>query len=825
MTFILCAGELRDPEIAGGKAAALARAQDLARIPAFVVLGPHAFEAKGLRPAAAAQLETALVRVGPGPYAVRSSAVGEDGRCSAHAGQFLSLLNVPRAELAAAASRVWASGSAEHVSAYRALRGDGTGTVRVAVIVQQQLHPRAAGAVFTADPVKGDREVITIAAVPGLGDRLMAGEADGDTYQLDRRGRTLSARASTDSPVLDERCRQRVAELALKCEAAAGCPQDVEWALEGEELYLLQARPITTLGDRAAAPEDRALTIWDNSNIVESYPGVVSTLTFSFARHVYGHVYRNLLGILGVSGRRISAHRPVLENLLGRIDGHVYYNLLNWYRTLALLPGFAFNRSAMEEMMGVANAIPPALADQLAPARPSGVRRLFALGEMGVAALRLTLAACRLPRRVEEFNRRLETALEPLDPPPARQPLTDLAAAYRRLESALIERWDAPLVNDLICMIAFAASRRALQAWAAEQGLALHAETLVGQGDIVSAEPARRIRRMGLMVAQRPELIECLSRGQALPAGALPQLNGELAAYLERFGDRCVEELKLESVTLNDDPAPLLRAVAASARSDATTRRARKAPSISLATVFAGRPVRRWVAGWLLRWAKARVRDRENLRLQRTRVFGRVRVLVRAMGHELARSGVLAAGEDVFQLTLEELLGAIEGGAASYDLKALVAARRAEAQRLPGREPPERIEMTGAIVTALRRERTELAPEAEDSALRRGLGCAPGLARGAARVIREARAATLEPGEVLVAQHTDPGWIALFANAAAIVVERGSLLSHSAIVARELGIPCVVQLKGATRWLADGDRLEVDGMSGEVRRLARSADG
>ena len=231
------------------------------------------------------------------------------------------------------------------------------------------------------------------------------------------------------------------------------------------------------------------------------------------------------------------------------------------------------------------------------------------------------------------------------------------------------------------------------------------------------------------------------------------------------------------------------------------------------------------MAGWLLRWAKARVRDRENLRLQRTRVFGRVRALVRAMGDELAQAGVLTTREDVFQLALEELLGAIEGGAISYELKALVAARRAEAQRLPRGTPPERMEMSGAIITALRRERTAPAAQEDNQALRRGLGCAPGIARGTARVIREAREATLEPGEVLVAQHTDPGWIALFTNAAAIVVERGSLLSHSAIVARELGIPCVVQLKGATRWLADGDRIEVDGMSGEVRRLARSTDG
>jgi rifampicin phosphotransferase len=821
MTFILSGTERCDPQIAGGKAAALARVESWARVPSFVVLRPSSFAEDGvLRAEAAAQLDSALSPLGAGPYAVRSSAVGEDGATSAHAGQFLSILNVTRRELADAARRVWCSGRLGNVAAYRTLRGDQTSLVQVAVIVQQQLRPKVAGAAFTADPVRGDRNVITIAAVSGLADRLMAGEVDGDTYQLDRRGRVLLARLANSAAVLDEAWQRRVAELACRCEAAAGHPQDVEWALEGDELYLLQTRPITTLGVKPEVPTDDTLTIWDNSNIIESYPGVVSTLTFSFARHVYAHVYRHLLLILGVRARRVAAHRAVLDNLLGRIDGHVYYNLLNWYRTLALLPGFTFNRSAMEEMMGVANAIPPTLAAQLAPPAARGPRRILAAAEMLMVALRMLGESLRLPARVGVFNERLEAALQPPDPPLAQRPLTALAADYRALEGALIERWDAPLVNDLVCMIAFATSRQALKAWAGNAGLALHADTLVGQGDIVSAEPAQRIRRMGLLIAKRPDLIDCCDRGVLPPAGTIAELQIELEQYLQRFGDRCVEELKLESITLNEDPAPLLRAVAAAARATTCPQQPpRSVTQQTLATLLAGKPVRRFLAGRFLSWAKNRVRDRENLRLQRTRVFGRVRQLVREMGSQLARRAVLDNGADVFELTLEELLGAIEGGASSYDLRALIAARRAGASAASSVAPPERIEMSGAIVTALRDGRPPAAADAGDPLQRRGLGCAPGTVRGSARVVLDARSASLAPGEILVAQHTDPGWIALFTNAAAIVVERGSLLSHSAIVARELGIPCIVQLKGATRWLATGDLLEVNGVTGDVRRL------
>lgn len=801
MTSILQGAALLDPALAGGKAAALAQLAGIAPVPPFVVLPPDAFADGALRPAAAAALEVALPPADL--YAVRSSGAGEDGAALAHAGQFLSLLGVPRGEVAAAAARVHASGAG--AAAYRAAHG-AAGGVAMSVIVQRQLRPSAAGAAFTADPAAGRRDRILVAAVPGLADALLGGEADGDEYALDRAGTLQFQRLAGAAPVLDAPALAAVAALALACEAACGTPQDVEWAIEGGTLFLLQSRPVTTPG---ALPDD-AVTIWDNSNIVESYPGVTSPLTFSFARHTYAHVYRALLLLLGVPAAAVAAHRPVLDNLLGRIEGRVYYNLLNWYRTLALLPGFALNRRAMEEMMGVGAPLPAAVADRLAPPRPMGTARLAAQARLGLVGLRLAAEALRLPRRVARFNTRLAAALAPPSPPLHARPLTALAAEYRALEARLLERWDAPLVNDLVCMVAFSASRRAMGAWAGDAGLARHAEVLVGQGSIVSAEPAQRIRAMGRLAS--PAAAAAMAEGRAPPGD--PALEAEVAAYLARFGDRCAEELKLESTPLTADPAPLYRAIAAAAAAPARTA---PAPAHQ-PDLFPGRPLRRVAAGWLLAWAKARVRDRENLRLARTRVFGRVRAIVRAMGAQLAAAGALARPDDVFLLTVEELLGAIEGGGATSDLRGLADLRRREQARAAAGELPDRVQHAGAAVLGLRGVAPAAPPTGDGDRTRTGLGCAPGLVRGTARVVRDARQGRVGPGEVLVARHTDPGWIALFANAGAIVVERGSLLSHSAIVARELGIPCVVQLKGATDWITDGEAVEVDGATGRVSR-------
>ncbi len=819
MNVVLGGEALRDPQQAGGKAAVLARLGGLAPVPPFFVLSPQAFAGDGAHLEAA--IAAHLPRLGPGPYAVRSSGAGEDGAALAYAGQFVSLLGVPAMGVAPSARQVWQSAQAAHVLAYRTARGGSAepgATMHMAVIVQRQVSPSAAGAASSADPLSGRRDRVMIAAVPGLADRLMAGEEDGDSYTLDRAGQTLAAKPAGAAPVLDGATRARVATLAVACEAAAGAPQDVEWAIEAGTLYLLQSRPITNLPPPPPA-DDPALTIWDNSNIIESYPGLVSPLTFSFTRHAYAHVYNALLRLLGVPAAQVAAHQPVLENLLGRIEGRVYCNLLNWYRTLALLPGFALNRRAMERMMGVGAPLPDTVVDRLLPPPARGLRRVAAQARVGLVGLQLVAEAVRLPRRVRRFDARVAAALAPSGPPAEAMPLTALAAEYRRIEARLLGCWDAPMVNDLVCMAAFSLSRRVMGRWAGSAGLAFHARYMMGQGGILSAEPARRIRAMARLAAGRPALLARLDRGEAPDDPALVR---GIAAYLSRFGDRCTEELKLESTTLHDDPAPLHRAIAAVAqgpdRPDAQPR------PLDVMALFPGRALRGRAAGLLLGWAKARVRDRETLRLQRTRVFGRVRVLVRAMGVQLARGGALARPEDVLQLTVEELLGAIEGGAVSFDLRGLVALRRREWDRVAALpDPPERIEHLGGAVSGLRGVAAAIPPPRGTEAARTGLGCAPGVARGVARVVRDARTATLARGEILVARHTDPGWIALFTNAAAIVVERGSLLSHSAIVARELGIPCVVQLKGALDWISDGEMVEVDGAAGRVSRVGPPA--
>ena len=851
----------------GGKGAALARLHRAGLpVPPLVVLTPAALDASltdGERAALAAgeasaldevvpsravrdAIGAALAALGHPPHvAVRSSAPDEDGVANAFAGQFASFLFVPPDRVPDRVADVWRSACTPHVAAYRAARGLTGPPTMPAVVLQAMVDADAAGVAFGADPVTGDRGVAVVAAVHGLASALVDGRAEGETLHVDVGGtvrrRTEGAQSVADrfdaahgegthavpvapGRVLSDGQAARVADLARTCaEHLGGLPQDIEWALIGDTLWLVQSRPITTLPDEAMAEVDGRIRLWDNSNIVESYGGVTTPLTFSFARRAYEAVYREFCRLMRVPEDRVAAERETFAEMIGLVRGRVYYNLGSWYRVLALLPGYRLNAPLMEGMMGVTEAIPDALRPE-----PARIGRLADAWGLARSLVGLVRAHVGLARRSRAFYERLDRALAVPSETVAAMPLDALARHYCDVERDLLTQWDAPLVNDFFAMIWFGIGSRLADRWIGPGALG---GLLAGQGDVVSAEPARRVEAMAALVADDPDLATALQTEAADAVRARladhPVLDEAVAAYLDRFGDRCLGELKLESPTLHDDPSPLFRSIGAAAArgvprdarpdpSDATSRAAQARAAVA----FRGHPLRRFLFGWVARHAGARVRDRENLRFERTRVFGRARRIVVAMGHRLTEAGRLDEPRDVFWLELAELLGACDGTGTTADLRGLAAVRRAEfgAYRA-GPAPPDRFTTEGAVALSPLRPTATTLDHSADGEVRDGLGCCPGVVVGTVRVVRDPRGVTLAPGTILVAERTDPGWILLFPACAGLVVARGSLLSHSAIVARELGLPCAVAVPGATEWLADGDTVRLDGATGRVERV------
>ncbi|MDR1321217.1 MAG: hypothetical protein LBK56_07305 [Gracilibacteraceae bacterium] len=785
-----------DPRRIGGKAEALARLARITEdIPAWFVLDHEGASADETAQALAAFSAGTL-------FAVRSSAADEDGDRHSFAGQFATYLNVPRGEVRARVEDVRASARTERAEIYRREHGLPP-QAQMAVLVQRMVQADCAGVAFGANPVTGDAGECVVSAVAGLGDALVDGSSDADTYHV------RASEVIGEGGVLTQAQCLEVASLCRRAGRFFGRAQDIEWAYEEGRLFLLQSRPITSL--RLYTGREGIVNIWDNSNIAESYNGVTTPLTFSFIRMAYEHVYREMCRVLGVSERVIAAGDFIFSHMLGLHDGQVYYNLLSWYKLVAILPGYKTNAAFMEQMMGVKENLPPRVRALLP--QPSNA-------SIWSAARKLFRHYRRLDASTADFLRLLTATVRRDDL--SLLSTAALAAYYRDLESRLLKNWTAPVVNDFFAMIFYGLLKNTLTAFCGAEGDSLANALLRHSGDIISAEPARRVREMARLACRDDALVDLLLTGGVVRIGReLPEdLRGLFASYLDTFGDRCINELKLESATLSDDPLTLYRAVGNFARKLQAGQTA-AAETVDEAAILRRAGWKRPLLVWLLRNARRTVRNRENLRFERTRVFGAVRSVFREIGARLASFGALDQRDDVFYLEYGEVLAYIEGTATTRDLRGLAALRRQEYAAYDGGAPDRFETYDCAALSARHPPETAGGDSAvpEDDGLLRGLGCCPGIVRGRARVVTDPAHAVIQPGEILVAQRTDPGWIMLFPIAAGVLVEYGSLLSHAAIVLREMGIPAVVSVPRLLARVPDGALVELDGEKGLVTLL------
>ena len=753
----------------GGKAGALAKLSGVVdNIPDWFVVG--------IDGASEAEIMDALEKFDDSVlFAVRSSAVDEDGSDNSFAGQFETYLNIPKSEVYENVKKVQASVLSERVEAYKRERGI-ENVSAPAVLVQRMVNAKSAGVAFGANPITGNTKECIISAVSGLGDKLVDGSVDADTY-------TVTGDSVEGKGILThDQCRE-IAALCKKTSRFFGCYQDIEWAYENDTLYLLQSRPITSL--RKFTAKSGYINIWDNSNIAESYNGVTTPLTFSFIRLAYEHVYREMCRMLGVSEKKISENDYIFTHMLGLCDGQVYYNLLSWYKLVAILPGYKTNAKFMEQMMGVKEGLPPKVRELLPP--PSDATIFTAIK-------RLWKHHRSNEKNVANFFELLNNTIKSRDL--SDHSLFELAQYYRELESKLLKNWDAPVINDFFSMIFYGLLKNTSKKWCGIEDENKFNGLLRNTGDIISAEPARLVREMAEMKVRGEDISEMITQ------------------YLDKFGDRCINELKLESETLTDNPYILYNAI------DNYAIKLNSGNVHEVKDDFDEREIinkagfRKPIFKWILKNARRTIRNRENLRFERTRVFGTVRSIFKEIGMRLASFKVIDERDDIFYLELGEVLAYIEGTATTFDLRGLIEVRKKEFAAFE-RLTEDRFDTYDCVGLSQRHVKQADITDIIGDTLN-GLGCCPGIVRGYARVITDPKDAIIHPGEILVAQRTDPGWIMLFPIAAGVLVEYGSLLSHAAIVVREMGIPAVVSVKNLFANVKTGDLLELDGEKGLV---------
>jgi pyruvate,water dikinase len=804
--------------------------------------------------AALAALLRELLRDSPF-VAVRSSAADEDSAAASFAGQMDSYLFVPHADVERRVLDCFASCFSPRALAYRRLHGRPAVT-GAAVIVQRMIDSASSGVMFTANPTTGDTNETVVCAAIGVGEGVVADRAEADTFLIDStslavRSRVLAqkrARVGFDAAqgagtavidvaevdagrdALDAGQVTAVARLGQEIQQLFGCPQDVEWAFDADgRLHVLQARPITTLS------ADRQ-TIFDNANIVESYPGLSLPLTFSFVRQGYERTFRAASRTLGVPDSVLRENHAVHSNLVGLVNGSIYYNLLNWYRLFQFVPGFEGALPAWEQALGLRGIVPPR-----PPAPPTLMARAHARWRQFRVARRLLWHFLRLDAQVEDFRRTFEAAqAEFRSQPVAANDAHELFERFERIGDRLLERYAITVVNDAFVQQFYALLGRLMTAWTLGDTTRRN-DLFAGGGVMESVRPVESLLTLAQQVRRDPELKTLFTSRP--PAETWRRLHdprfGEFRSALQRhfdeYGDRTFQELKLETPLADDAPEmtiELLRnyvSAAEDGKSQATLEsfsrsiERRRSAEAAVREALSGRPLRRAVFALVLSRTRRMVAHREDMRLMRSRGFGMIKRIVREIGRRFTRAGLLDRPQDIFYLSIEEVGAAVRGTSVTRDLRVLVAQRQREYEGFRQRTPRSRVTARGVVLANVTGgdAPTASAPPAAAEAVSelQGIGCSAGRVRGRARVVRSPEQHLNINGEILVAPMTDPGWVFLMVPARGLIVERGSILSHTAIIGRELGIPTVVGVPDATSIITDGQMLELDGAAGTIRIL------
>jgi pyruvate,water dikinase len=778
--------------------------------------------------------------------AVRSSGTLEDLPGASFAGQHDSWLGVDgEASVLEAVRGCWLSVFSDRAVLYRAHRGWGHHPVGMAVILQPTVAATASGVLFTREPVTGDSNRMVIEAVAGLGEALVSGKASPRRFVLDRTCGSVSTQPSSDradrpsSNSTSNRTAEaravdlephlpHLTELAQRVETLLGGPQDIEWAIDHRTVWLLQARPIT-----AGAPvRPPSGAVWTRANICENLPEVLTPMSWSLIEVLLLGCFRPIFRYLGCDPDRMP--------WLGLFQGRAYLNLTLTERLLggtAMLRRIRFHEllggpspDSLERHSGrnkPVSSTPRGSRIRLSKESLSDLRKrvLFRVTLWAQAAVNLFLGSgsdflTSLRARVDRLQ---QTDLSAL-------PDAELAQQIRGLQARTFPELESPVATarvvghmgpGLACAVAaFWLARR----WPACQPL----ESEVCK--MASAEAGRDLRRLAELAGREPEvarlLLEAkdfLSARESLsrtPGGVRfltawdhfmarhgHHARGEFDAYIPRWLETPDYILGLARGFLKPLAEPERH------KEDTGRPEASGAPALSQAPwLLLG------LGSLLARKGRAGLAYRENVKSEAIRIVAFLRRDLLEASQRLHARGALADRQDVFFLRLEEMEELL-AERHPRDCREIIVHRKAEHAALQRCEPSVVIDETASPWNGAGQELA--AARSSNDQLLRGVPASPGLATGRARVILRADNETsVQLGEILVAPFTDPGWTPYFLNAAAIVVDIGGQLSHGSVVAREYGIPAVVNVGDATRRIRDGQWLRVDGHQGTVQLLS-----
>jgi phosphohistidine swiveling domain-containing protein len=770
-------------------------------------------------------------------FSVRSSAIDEDSKRASFAGMMDSYLFVNRGDLVDKIAECAASALSERAILYRHARGIPFFTFRIAVIVQEMIDSRKAGIIFTRNPVSNTSDYL-ISAGFGVGEGVVSNRVETDTFWIDSKsGEVIRSQIHTKKTKMSmaEGLHKNTAVIAIKAfnqpvltsdeirilfkmiktiESDFDGPQDIEWAFDPSGmLYLLQTRPITS-----QAIDSENITVWDNSNIVESYPGVTTPLTFSFARNVYENVMKRTVIRLTLNRKGVEKSSPIFEALIGYLDGRIYYNLTNWYSMVSFNPALAKDKTACNRMLGI--------DDNSAVITPKVNTSYISYATLFWKFIFKGYYRRYFYRRFERiYAHKAATDFDAYSP-------KALYAIFKNMEADLFHIWPITIENDIFLIFAYELMNRFFNKTALSGRVKNHLLHLLSfTGNVESLKPVQSVLSICKMIQDSPDLTVLFNLDDKKflrylrETSEYKEVYDAFLTHIQKYGDRTFHELKLETKTMSDDPTILIRVIRRafscgnhlSFKSEGSLND--HVHETDIESAAGDNPLKRFFFRILVKIIREGIAHRENMRFARTRAYGLVKRIFCSIGRSFHQINFLEQRDDIFFLTMDEIFSIINGSSVSFDFKHTVCIRKQRYLRQgQSPTPPSRLITRGMNTMDFQDSYNLQTTTIENKVTNlRGIACSPGRASGQARIVRTPDPDLRIDGKILIAEMTDPGWVFLMMRAKGLVVERGSVLSHTAIIGRELGIPTIVAVKDATNRIPDGSEIFIDGSTGEIR--------
>jgi pyruvate,water dikinase len=800
------------------------------------------------------EIEEQYHKLGAKYVAVRSSGTAEDLPGHSFAGQYDTYLGISdSADCIEAVKKCWASLWTLRAYEYRERNNFDHLSINMAVIVQSLIAADASGVMFTVDPVKDSRSSIVIEACFGLGEALVSGKVTPDRFVVSKKSLKLLSSTISEKKIertidrnglieekkvpderssvccLNKKHALRLAKIARKIEIEFGCPQDIEWVIHRNKIFLLQSRPITALPPEKSW-EDRQM--WCCNPAKEVIPDVATPMTVSV-------IDAMLDGFIGPVFRLLCLDRGD-HSIYGLVAGRIYFNGNIWGTVFRDLPGTkdldfmaatGSHKGLQKAVEGLRNAVEEDLPDLK-------FRRYKFY-------LKIPLIITGMLRNTPNKGRRILAMIETKNEKwsyinPANMTVEEIGTCCRQIMTDfkgllshvlyLFSMIAAIPILDIIC-----------NKWLPD-GNINSGSLLAGVGGMVDATAGLDIWRLAAAADSKTEVKNLIlsnndwgtiegklcrgrpaleSRAGCLRHDSSKEFLAEWNKFMLRHGHHCRGELELYNERWSETPDYILKFIRTHitqmdkidpvqnfARTAEQRRQLEKHCRKQLKN-----PIKRMIFNHFIIRAQQGSVFRENVKSEVIKLLSAMRKLLIELGKRLKEKDILKNQDDIFFLRYEEIMPVVQGNS-NPDIRRLIIDRRAEYDKNCSVTPPDTVfgkfDPDNYVPDTVDEQAQEL----------KGLGVSPGIVTGKARVILRADTdEQLWGGEILVAPFTDPGWTPYFVPAAAIVMDEGGVISHGSIVAREYGIPAVVNVGNATKIIKTGQTIQVDGNLGVVRIL------